>query len=465
MAALKIERRDGNPERQVIVGMLVSRAVLGPIASRWESGMFPSRWGNLLGGWAVEHYKKYKQAPSREIMGYFDEWARTTKDRDTIESVESLLYSLDQEYEKLKRTVSPDYVLDQAAKLFNRNRLTDLRLLLEADLENQDIDRALSRISSFRRLEIGMGAGVMPLVDEEAVMSAFEVTSEPLIIYPDAIGNFFAHTLGRDRLISFMGKEKVGKSHWLLDLAVRGVEQDRKVAYFEVGDNSQAQVMLRLVARVAGRPVNAGRYRVPTKMEPEGLEPLPIMEYRWLEESSRMSVEEARTALAALGAAGSAPDRFRMSCHPNSTISVLGIESVLEEWDRDGWRPDVVVIDYADILAPISSKDEGRDAINNTWKAMRGLSQKLHCLVVTATQSNKESYDVHTMRRDNFSEDKRKLAHVNGMIGINQTGKEKNMGLYRLNWVCQRELEYSELTCVWCASCLSVGQPALLSTF
>jgi len=122
-------------------------------------------------------------------------------------------------------------------------------------------------------------------------------------------------------------------------------------------------------------------------------------------------------------------------------------------------------VDYADILAPMQGTGDTRDQINATWKALRQLSQKYHCLVVTATQSDADSYDVATITRRNFSEDKRKHAHVTGMVAINQTETERSNGLIRLNWVLARDLEFNESTSVYCAGCLAAGNPIVLSCF
>ena len=50
-------------------------------------------------------------------------------------------------------------------------------------------------------------------------------------------------------------------------------------------------------------------------------------------------------------------------------------------------------------------------------------------LVVTATQADANSYDRTSLKMSNFSEDKRKLAHVTAMYGLNQdpAGREKGI--------------------------------------
>ena len=84
---------------------------------------------------------------------------------------------------------------------------------------------------------------------------------------------------------------------------------------------------------------------------------------------------------------------------------------------------------------------------------------------MTATQADAASYKQDTIDSSNFSEDKRKLAHVTGMVGINSSEAEKEFGLQRLNWIVLRESDFNSSRCVHVAGCLDVGNPAILSTF
>lgn len=154
---------------------------------------------------------------------------------------------------------------------------------------------------------------------------------------------------------------------------------------------------------------------------------------------------------------------WKLSCHPNSTLTVNGIRSILSGWEREGWTPDVVVVDYADILGSDHPKLDYRHQINETWKALRALSQSLHCLLITASQTDADAYRRNTITRSNFSEDKRKLAHVTGMIGLNQTPEEGEQGIIRLNWIVRRESSFRETQCVHVAGALGLANPAVAS--
>ena len=461
--AMKVERIRADQERLVLIAMIVSRAVLGPVADRWERGLFASSWSNLVGGWAVTHFRKYRKAPGKAITQYFLSWAESGRDRETVELVESFLGSLSDEWVRIKDSMSPEHLIDVAGQLFEKVRLADLAARISAHLEVGEVDKARSLVDRSRRVEIGMGSATDLLSDPTAMTRAFAYNPESLVEYPGAAGNFFGDALCRDGFVGFVSKDKSGKSFWIQDLAWRAVEQGRTVAYFEAGDLSEAQLFRRFAVRATGKTAKLKKYHYPRELESSGKgDPKVVSE--WVTPKEVLSEEEA---IAAMEAARDkyGPDKLRVSCHPNGTLSAAMVETFVETWARDGWYADLVLCDYPDIMAPDDPRDEERDRINKMWMRLRAISQKFHCLVVVVTQGNKDSYEDRILSRSNFSGDKRKNAHVTAMVGINQTDKEKEKGLYRLNWVVARELDFGERKCLWTASCLAIGNPCVHSTF
>ena len=155
--------------------------------------------------------------------------------------------------------------------------------------------------------------------------------------------------------------------------------------------------------------------------------------------------------------------RFKLSTHANGTLSVKEIKALLDIWEReDGFVPDMIAIDYADLLVP-AINTEFRHQVDNIWKGLRNLSQERHCLVVTATQADAKSYEQNRLKVSNFSEDKRKNAHVTAMYGLNQDTKdrEKGLGLMRINEIVVREGEFSSSNEVYALQNLRRGRPFL----
>ena len=95
--------------------------------------------------------------------------------------------------------------------------------------------------------------------------------------------------------------------------------------------------------------------------------------------------------------------------------------------------------------------------------ALRALSLERHCLVASATQADADSYDRYTLGMSNFSESKTKLAHVTGMLGLNQTEEEKKKGITRINKILAREEEAVATDTVSVIGHLATGQPLIAS--
>ncbi len=470
---MNVVKMDPSLSRMVLVGMLTSRSFLSCLVPRWQDyGLFASKWENTLAQWAVEHFRRYDRAPKAEIQGYFAEWCENNKDEDARRAMESVLVNLQHEYRQLKEKLKPDHLLDIAAKLFNKNLVQKLADRLTSYSLNNEIDKAKEAINSYRGIEMGGESGFSVFSADADFEMALTQTTEPIIRYDDGLGNFFGESMYRGAFIGFMGRAKIGKSRVLQDLAWKAIHQGLNVAYFECGDSTKYELIRRYIKRMCGRPIRAltptglpVRYEVPTDMTVNDNNELPELVTERRRHDDDISVEQEREARHQYGTKFGW-NRYKVSCHPANSISAKGVEAILEQWGVDGWRPDVIVVDYADILSPITAKYDKRDQINETWIALRAMSQRWSTLVVTATQTDAASANEWILNRSHFSENVRKYDHVTGMVGINQTDREKENGLYRLNWVIPyREMDMAESRHIWCAGCLAIEQPFMLSSF
>ena len=152
----------------------------------------------------------------------------------------------------------------------------------------------------------------------------------------------------------------------------------------------------------------------------------------------------------------------RLSTHYNTSINVAQINSQLDVWEHfEGWKPDVIVIDYADILAPepeARGKDK-RQEIDITWRALRRLSQQRNALVITATQADADSFTAQLLTNKNFSENRQKFDHLTLCVGLNQTDAEKPRRYKRCNIIAARTGAFDPMRQVVIPICLEIGNP------
>lgn len=468
---MKVSEHDSTIEKRILTGMIVDTVVLGHISEKWnkEEGLFRVRWANTVGGWAVRYHRKYNKAPAADIRGLFEAWAAQHKDADTVALVDRFLVGLSDEFENSKGLNSA-YLIDTAGQHFNAVALERMAEAVKGHVDGGDVAKALDAVAKWNKVEMGVGAGVDIFTDEAAVRNAFETKTEPLITYPGALGDFFGDQLGRDEFVAITGATGRGKTWWLMDIAWMAVRAMRKVAFFGLGDMSQDQMIRRFMCRATGHPLQPHRktgwvFEIPVAITREDGESMATVETEPKDFKGPLQWQNAWKVLQEKSRRHSEP-LLRLSTHPNSSINVDGVIGVLNVWERSGWVPDVIVLDYADILAAPAGYTPGdREAINATWKQLRGLSQRKHNLVVTATQADAASYTAQTISRSNFSDDRRKNDHVTGMLGINATEDEKEKGIFRLNWTKRREAEFAESRCVHVVGNLGLGRPHCRSTF
>lgn len=456
---MKVSRYDGQELRLVLTGMVTDQTVCSRISAMRKNGeaLFNHLWADTVAGICTDYMKKYDQPPNGNMEQLFKNWAeKNTADKNTIEMIERFLDYMSREYEK-DSPKSSKFILDVAGRYFNSTKLRKTISEAEEELRTGDWERAREMLVNLQKVELGKGSIVELDQDFEPWRRAYEGEGRGLITYPGDAGDFFGDSLSRDSLYAFMGVDKSGKSFWLLDLAYRAVREKRRVVYFEAGDMGEEDTIMRLAQRIQGRPEREEEIDYPVGFDDEMN---PIIEERLFPELT------IQVAYKRLRKYTQNKNKFKLSCHSNSSLSVEMISSYLKELSREDWIPDVVVIDYADILAPPTGIRDPLDQIDSIWKHLRRLSQEYHCLVVTATQTSAAAYgNEGVLTRRHFSGRKTKLAHVNGMVGLNVTPEDKEKGISRLNWVVRRRGKWSENRQLYVAGNLSIGRPLIVSSW
>ena len=154
--------------------------------------------------------------------------------------------------------------------------------------------------------------------------------------------------------------------------------------------------------------------------------------------------------------------RLKLITFPAGTTTTRMIKDHLDRWEiEEGFIPDVVIIDYADIMGPENPRLESRHQHNERWQNMRALATERHCAVLTATQADAQSYETRAIGMKHFTEDKRKLSHVTGMWTLNQTAREKEEGIMRVGELVVREDDFDIRKHVSVLQCLKIGRPYL----
>lgn len=108
------------------------------------------------------------------------------------------------------------------------------------------------------------------------------------------------------------------------------------------------------------------------------------------------------------------------------------IESFITHLRLEGFDPDLVIIDYADILKSTVSKGEKRHEQTEIYESLASLAWKLDRPIITASQANRQALSKEVSDLQNMAEaiDKANVADI--VVVLNQTKAMKKKG--RMNF-------------------------------
>lgn len=463
-----IRKYKADEERTLLAAMILHTPVLEQIALHTAGNPKPfrSKWSNVIAGWCLEHFAQYQKAPRKAVRNLFTQYAAASRDEEAVETIETFLVGLSEEFSDHSTQVNKRFLVDLASRHFQKIQLERMAQNVLSALDKNDVEDAESCRTSYSGKAFASSDWIDPTQPEVILKALQDTEGQSLIQFRGDLGTFLSPHFERDGFIAFVGPEKRGKSYWLLEVVWQALIQRRRVLYYIVGDMSERQVIRRLITRAIRRPLRSGSINRPISIvrQKKGGVDVEIDPRSYPEPVSQSKAVHTMKDL--LKKTGTKISRLKMRCVGGNSLSASDIERDVYTLSHSGWIPDVVVIDYSDLLASeLTAKNlDFRHQINASWMILRRIASDNHLLLVTATQAAASSYGANTIKKSDFSEDKRKNAHVTGMLGINQTAEEKSQGVYRLNWVFLRDGGWSDYQVVWTAGCLGVACPAICST-
>jgi len=86
--------------------------------------------------------------------------------------------------------------------------------------------------------------------------------------------------------------------------------------------------------------------------------------------------------------------------------------------------PDIIVVDYAELVRPIVSSREKRHSLGQVVLEMRGLAGEYDAVVYTAWQANRESLNQNLIHEGNLSESWEPAKHTDVLLTLTEDSDE-----------------------------------------
>ncbi|QNH71638.1 DNA helicase [Rhizobium phage V1VFA-S] len=144
---------------------------------------------------------------------------------------------------------------------------------------------------------------------------------------------------------------------------------------------------------------------------------------------------------AAIKAIAAKSGHFKLRDHASGTLKPSVLYRLLEKYRADGIIFDLVIVDYADIMAAEYRSDSLQENLRTIYVDLRAIAYECNCALLTATQTNRDGAKASTAKATDVGDDWNKARTVDLMLGINATDAEKAAGEARLTWLLARNGE------------------------
>jgi len=203
---------------------------------------------------------------------------------------------------------------------------------------------------------------------------------------------------GKGELLCVVGASGSGKSHWLTMIGANALREGKNVLHYTF-ELSETAVGIRYDSNLCDMDSNE------------------VMDRK---EEVVKFYEENR-----LG-------RLFIKEYPTNTASIYTLKSHIERLDLKGFKPDIVIIDYADIMRSSRQFDSLRHELKLVYEELRGLAMELGIPIWTASQSNKDGANSEVIDMTNMSEAYGKAMICDVIVSVSRRPHEKAGGWGRL---------------------------------
>lgn len=117
---------------------------------------------------------------------------------------------------------------------------------------------------------------------------------------------------------------------------------------------------------------------------------------------------------------------------PIKSVSILGIRNHLEKLKQREIYPDMIVVDYLDLLKTTSEYKEKRWDLEGISEELRALAQFYSCSLLTATQSNRTGSNAELITMAEISESFAKVFVADLVMTLTRTREDREMNLGKL---------------------------------
>jgi replicative DNA helicase len=349
----------------------------------------------------IVHKKFFDSEPNKwiieTILGYYSDYRRTpTMDVFKVE------------IEKIDNPAIKKSIIGQLKEVYTNVDNADMEYIKREFTNfciNQNIKQAI--IQSVDLLKTGNYDRIKELVDKSLKVGMDSDIGHDYILdmadrYSDILRNIVSTDwdvinelmqggLGEGELGVVVAPSGVGKTWVLCALGAAAVKAGKTVVHYSM-ELSESYVGMRYDTIFTG---------------------IPSAELKEKEEEVRSKIKKL-------------PGKLLIRYFPPRGVSPKKLETHIEKMISIGQRPDLIIVDYADLLLSHSSKNDSTySEQGGVYIELRGMSGELKIPIWTASQTNRSGIDSEVIEADKIADSYAKVMNADFIMSVSRKSKDK----------------------------------------
>lgn len=379
---------------KVLSSLFKEKSFLNQIIDILDTSYFENQANQFIVDSIREYFQKYKTPPTMEVM------------KVKLDDVED---------EVLKLSVR-----DQLKEIVKNMQSDDLEFIQEKTLEfckNQKLKHAI--MESVNLLKSGQYDDIKTMIDtalkagadrdvgheyKEHIEERYqESVRDSITTGWEIIDDITDGGLGSGELGVVVAPAGIGKSWLLANIGANAVKAGLRVVHYTLELN-QAYVGLRYDSIFTGIP----------------------------NQDLKNNIEKVKQKLSTI------TGELIIKYYPTKSATVNTISSHLEKCKLQGFHPDLIIVDYADLLRASKSNREIRHELGSIYETLRGLAGEHEIPVWTASQANRSALEDDTIGAEKISEDYSKIMTADYVMSLSRKLQDKVSGTGRIHVIKNR---------------------------
>lgn len=371
--------------------MLEDRPFYDQITEVLDIGFFEKKYLQIFAQTLINYRNKYNTHPNSEVMMSLLRTELNHHDKATAQAVREF-YARIHTSDGIEEA---EFIKDKAID-FCRKQVLKGAMIKSA---------SLLKSSSFEEIEKVIKEALVLGTDNnfghdfrKDLLKRFELVSrDPVSTGWSRMDEICKGGLGKSELGVVIAPTGAGKSMVLVHLATQALLQGKTVVYYT----------LELKDTVVGQRFDCC------------ITDVPLQEHRERQKEIITKVKDLDGTLI-------------IKEYPTKSASVQTLKNHIEKLRKRGIEPDMVLVDYADLLRPVRSSGEKRHELEETYEGLRGLAQTYEFPIWTASQTNRGGLNAEVITMEAISEAFNKCFVADFIFSLSRTVQDKQANKGRL---------------------------------